>query len=848
MNLIHRNICCAMGTLSMLALMLTAGGCTADNSDLTPQKGERISFTVQTAASTRSVRQSEGNRALSLNGAKHPTYLVPLETEGIARCGRVTGLATRGVTVDGSKMESLGVYARRTDNTTGNPDYMYNVEVTREAEWTPADEYMWPGDCGLHFNAYSPYKAEGGTSGITRLPSADGPMTLDYIVPVAVEDQIDLLSSIPVDGDMSPCALTFNHALTGIRFAAGAELAPCKVKKIEITGVNGSGTLDLESGLWSNLTGVSSYSVSPDLSLAAAAGSAYVEAGTEITTPDQTMLLLPQTLSAEAGIRLTIEADGTETTLEASLESQKWTAGKTVTYRLSGNPSTDVLILDVQGDFESPYTGTTLPFTVSSYYSKSGTQTPVSWKAEFVDAEGNVTAVPSWIVSAPAAGSGTTTENLITGINDVVFHARSAETAHLQAAGDINASSGNTPYNLASASGTAAVENTANTYIINAPGKYSIPLVYGNAIKNGTDNKGSYTSSSSNRYALKIFENHLGKGITSPYIYENSGCTPASAGLIWEDQLNVVRNVALASDGKSLTFEIPANSIRQGNAIVAVRDEEGNVMWSWQIWITDFVPSRSLIELNTGSVIYNLWPENIGYVTSGDDVEFPAATALLRFTQTDVPSGHEPLVKTVTVTQTGKETVTPEGNTFYQWGRKDPIMADISLWYDGAHQEITSLPVQDGGSITDYPEWWIGHPSIMVIASHTDVLSHSNLWNPSLATSGGLKSIYDPCPAGYKVSDGMAFRYLGQNGVVTETAEGYTITLDGKVFGIFRSLGYRSSGTGAITGVGSRAETWYTRLNGSRTEGSCMVIESNRMNATATNPVFHAFSVRPVAE
>ncbi len=42
------------------------------------------------------------------------------------------------------------------------------------------------------------------------------------------------------------------------------------------------------------------------------------------------------------------------------------------------------------------------------------------------------------------------------------------------------------PYNLANqTNGGAKVENTANCYVVNAPGYYSFPMVYGNAIKNG---------------------------------------------------------------------------------------------------------------------------------------------------------------------------------------------------------------------------------------------------------------------------------------------------------------------------------------------------------------------------
>ena len=131
---------------------------------------------------------------------------------------------------------------------------------------------------------------------------------------------------------------------------------------------------------------------------------------------------------------------------------------------------------------------------------------------------------------------------------------------------------------------------TANCYVINAPGQYSLPLVYGNAIKDGGTNASAYTSQSSGTYVLKTFVNHLDAAITDPYIYNNAGCTPLDAVLVWQDEENLVTNVRLSSDKHSLTFDVPQATIKQGNAIVAVRDADSRIMWSWHIWVTDFVP------------------------------------------------------------------------------------------------------------------------------------------------------------------------------------------------------------------------------------------------------------------
>ncbi len=108
-----------------------------------------------------------------------------------------------------------------------------------------------------------------------------------------------------------------------------------------------TGTLDITDGAWSGLSGSATYSVAPGIELAAAEGSEYVEPGTEIVTGENTFILIPQALGADASVTLEIEQNGNQSTFTASLDGQTWTAGTTVTYRLSANPSSQQLILQI---------------------------------------------------------------------------------------------------------------------------------------------------------------------------------------------------------------------------------------------------------------------------------------------------------------------------------------------------------------------------------------------------------------------------------------------------------------------------------------------------------------------
>lgn len=860
----HNFLSATIKVLSVCALSLSGVACT-DNTFNTPDSSQQeIRFEISVTdgwqsgnATTRAHNGVTVPEVVTLASGEHPLYLVPAVSEGISTA---TQASTRGTQLDSDSMEAFGVFASIAGSDSG-PDYMCNEEVTAELGWSPVHAYRWPGEGSLHINAYAPYVDAAATEGITTLPtpSDTGDLKIAYTVPAEVKDQEDLMWASPCDASASPCPLTFNHALTAIRFAAGAELAPCTIKEITIKGVANSAILNLETGEWSGLTGSTSYTVSPDLTLTASDGGTYVAADTPIIDGDNTFLLLPQECGADASIALTIEINDTPTVLEATIGGQTWTAGKTITYRLSANPNQDTLVLDVAGNFASTYTGGTDNFTVTSHLSKGGTVTPIKWKAEYVDDNGNVIESPEWITDMTDSGEGDTDCSAHTTVQDVVFDQTSPQSQILQNAADINQTSGQTPYNLASSTGQATVENTANTYIINAPGTYSLPLVYGNAIKNGATNSSAYTATTHNRYALKNFVNHLGNAITDPYIYNNSGCEPSDAVLVWEDELNLVRNVSLSSDGKTIRFDVPHNSIRQGNALIAVHDKNGAIMWSWQIWVTDYVPANETIGVASTGKTYQFYTRSVGDIIGGDVTNFKPRSVKVRFSQLDVPDGLEPLQKTVEFTQTGAVISTPDCFTYYQWGRKDPMMSEMMQWYDADHNIITSLALDNiesnlpaGQSVE---QCWILTPTVFWESSHDFTFPHTNLWNINLSETAPVKTIYDPSPSGSMMPMRTIYRSIKENStfVIEATATdsrkaGFYFTVSGGEL-YFPMFGYREGTTGGIANAGTVGEYWSSAPVGTA-EGGAFVLRANDPDAVIVEqePRAHGFGARPIIE
>ncbi len=837
------------------ASLLVVSSCSDSSIEGPDMGGSTIRFDVSAPSSNTESRSGAKLRAvgaaMTVKGGESPLYLIPEVREGIG----FDYMGSRSERITSASIENLGVYATLTDN--GAP-YMENVEVTRENDWTPERDYLWPGKGSLRFMAYAPY-------GVSRT-DADGKRFIDYTTPESVADQKSLLWASPVEASASPCALTFHNALTAVRFVAGEELSPCVVKSIRISGVPSSGSLDIESGTWSDVSLPASFSVEPNVTLDAAAGSDYVADGTPLMADDETFLLIPGTLPADARIDLTVSVNGTDRELSASIGATEWIAGTTVVYRLSANPTSSGLTLDVVGKLETQYPGQTVPFSVrSALVGADGDSVAVSWKAEFLDTDGNVLdGMPDWMLRFPTEGNGHDDLTASTRMQDLTFIKLSPESQILQNTPSINQTSGQSPYNLANQTGAPADENTANCYIINASGDYSFPLVYGNAVKNGADNKAAYTSASHSALAMKTFCNHLGNAITSPYIYENAGCKPADAYLVWEGRLDLIRNVALSADGKRITFSVPEKSIRQGNAMIAVRDADGNIMWSWNIWVTDYRPETETVAYTTGNKTYTYYTRNIGRIMGGDITKFPRCEIQVRFTQTNVPEGMEPLSVTVPFTQTGITIETADCYNFYQWGRKDPIKSSLKEWFDAEHYEIKSIKVAtlpSIGSGENYMPAFISNPDIFYQADHSQKFTYSNLWNSSLSSVDNVKTIYDPSPVGAKVPLGNGLLAMARDASVTKTYAASTVGTGsmglylnfpsgGQMF--IDELGYRSGETGNdAQGIGVVGTLWLAQTSASassaKVEARCIVVREATMQQNS-NPRTHGFAVRPLLE
>lgn len=739
--------------------------------------------------------------------------------------------------------ESFGVlasaYTGSWSETSCLMDYMYNVEVTKASGWTT--NYFWPtGGRKVRFFAYAPY---GGSGIVLSDKTKAGTPTIRYTVPAAVASQNDLLVAAPaaMDGNTSATALLpFGHVLTAVRFVTGDDVLAGKIMKITLKGVYGSATLAMGTPAWSDYGKTANFSQSCSVNVDGSADQ-------EITLAKATFMLLPQTLPAGASIEIAYMDDLTSTqrTLTASIGGAEWPMGKTVTYRISTTSISVVPTFTVTAPADFTYVGGSKDYSVTSYatVSRPGDITKtvaVPWTAEFVEDDGsggyNVIARPEWLTAFTASGNGGT--SAMTFSAAIAAQKSRVSNPHndvLMAAAPVSGT-----YDLSTKGGTTPM-NTANCYVINAPGTYSLPLVYGNAIKDGTTNSSAYISRASGNYVLKTFVNHLDAPITSPYIYNNANCTPKDAVLVWQDEKDLVTRIALSPDKHNITFVVNQATIRQGNVIIAVRNDSGQIMWSWHIWVTDYKLGDGIKTVtNYQNVQYRMMPVNIGWCDAANRT-YDARSLKVRFTQTITGAS-----QVITLSQTSYAIRITGNNPYFQFGRKDPIMTVIqegnesvqikpcySVSYSFA---ALSAPVSIGEAIQN------PHVHYTKSLGAWCATTYYNLWSANTAKTeinddAVVKTIYDPSPAGYHLPASRAFTgftYDGSdiygNGFLSTyynspytssadiankfgwefycnkmTGKGSYDTSGGTIF--FPASGYRRD-TGVGTGIGTAFACW----------------------------------------
>lgn len=236
---------------------------------------------------------------------------------------------------------------------------------------------------------------------------------------------------------------------------------------------------------------------------------------------------------------------------------------------------------------------------------------------------------------------------------------------------------------------------SANCYMINSPGDYSFRTVYGNTLKGGSIDNSVLTLPAGRVAGMKYFVDHKNDEITDGDIATQlSGySTLSEAFILWQDSPGLISRVKY--ENGFIKFHVDERTIAEGNAVIALRDSNHDIVWSWHIWVTDKDWSEGNcknVEDNDGTV-HKLAPSMLGRCETRS--ASPGRDISLRFIFTyNNPGAKEPITvpanefittKNGTDTEVSLSDLRQQNiagsaagdNTYYQWGRKDAMIPGI---------------------------------------------------------------------------------------------------------------------------------------------------------------------------
>lgn len=173
---------------------------------------------------------------------------------------------------------------------------------------------------------------------------------------------------------------------------------------------------------------------------------------------------------------------------------------------------------------------------------------------------------------------------------------------------------------------------------------------------------------------------------------------------LWDDN-DVLTSIKVEGSGASAQITVHA-SMKEGNALVALKNSSGTIVWSYHIWVTEYVPNGTTFDRLLGA------RANVPHTESHD----VRACGL-----------------------------------FYQYGRKDPIPRQISRSTGAAGMPAWWVPSERTSALEYITTNTIQHPDKFFNTRTAAYTGHTWL---------GGKTINDPCPAGYRVGIGSFNNYV----------------------------------------------------------------------------------------
>jgi len=312
--------------------------------------------------------------------------------------------------------------------------------------------------------------------------------------------------------------------------------------------------------------------------------------------------------------------------------------------------------------------------------------------------------------------------------------------------------------------------------------------------------------------------------------------------MYWQDAGDCIKAPVTAGTGYKGYIQVTSGTT-EGNAVVALRNSSSKVLWSWHIWVTDYDPEEDEAGTYTNDYTYNSTNYSFTFMDrhlgakSGDPEDGIGTYGL-----------------------------------HYQWGRKDPFPSAGTTAGSEPTIYTSSATLEKGGvtyamstsalSSTYFNTatlvatqktiaWTIANPQTFIGVTgywFTDATITDDLWG----NSGG-KTIFDPCPKGWRVPKNVAISHY--------TSPWYGFALDNTDKTTYPNImtwgagaaypltGCRQNANGALLSVGSGGYVWTASYyTNSKTNAACMKYNVNAVSPLATDDRADGFSVRCAKE
>lgn len=229
--------------------------------------------------------------------------------------------------------------------------------------------------------------------------------------------------------------------------------------------------------------------------------------------------------------------------------------------------------------------------------------------------------------------------------------------------------------------------------------------------------------------------------------------------------------------GTDTYFEVEVGPGVKGNIVIGVGPDDGNeneklVSWSWHLWITDYDPYDAL-DWGDGRDGKYIYP-----VTGG---------SVHRYEGTYWNNNKDCYIMDRNLGWTSEDANTyPEDNKgllYYQFGRKDPFFFDFKTKSAAAEYSAAN------GSEYNGVAYSVRNPLKFIKSPTNEDWTKDNKYNPSPYDKNiiwndpatlpgehreGQKSIFDPCPPGYRLPDGTIWSDFRNHKDVRLTTNAFT--------------------------------------------------------------------------